>query len=243
MAYRVAADHGYDPQPGLALLWLAQGEADAARHALDRLLAGADGPVQRLRLLPAHVEVLLAAGEVEDARHTAGELGELATRYGSLSLEAMAAHAFGSVELAAGDALGALPYLRKAQQLWTRAGAPYETALARTLTGRALARAGDAGSARRELEAARAALGALGARPAAAEVSRLLAPPALPDGLTTREVEVLRLVASGRSNAQVAAALVLSEKTVARHLSNIFVKLDVGSRTAAAAYAFTHGLV
>src|SRR5690606_21567231 len=89
----------------------------------------------------------------------------------------------------------------------------------------------------------RAALGALGARPAAAEVSRLLAPPALPDGLTTREVEVLRLVASGRSNAQVAAALVLSEKTVARHLSNIFVKLDVGSRTAAAAYAFTHGLV
>lgn len=243
VAYRVAADHGYDPQPGLALLWLAQGEADAARHALDRLLAGADGPVQRLRLLPAHVEVLLAAGEVEDARHTAGELGELATRYGSLSLEAMAAHAFGSVELAAGDALGALPYLRKAQQLWTRAGAPYETALARTLTGRALARAGDAGSARRELEAARAALGALGARPAAAEVSRLLAPPALPDGLTTREVEVLRLVASGRSNAQVAAALVLSEKTVARHLSNIFVKLDVGSRTAAAAYAFTHGLV
>jgi DNA-binding NarL/FixJ family response regulator len=109
--------------------------------------------------------------------------------------------------------------------------------------GRALAAVGDVGSSRRELEAARSTFRQLAARPAADEVSLTLAPPALPAGLTAREVEVLRLVASGRSNAQIATALVLSEKTVARHLSNIFGKLDVGSRTAAAAYAFEHGLV
>jgi DNA-binding NarL/FixJ family response regulator len=111
------------------------------------------------------------------------------------------------------------------------------------LTGRALAAAGDGESARRELEAARTTFRRLGAGPAADEVTVLLAPPSLPGGLTAREVEVLRLVASGHSNAQVAAALVLSEKTVARHLSNIFGKLDVGSRTAATAYAFEHRLV
>lgn len=241
-AYQVAADHGYDPQPGLALLWLAQGRADAARRALDRLLAESGGPVQRLRLLPAHVEVLVAAGDVERARHAATELGELTSLFGSVSLAATSASVSGAVELGAGDALGALPYLHRAQQLWTRAGSPYERARAQLLTGRALMSVGDAESARRELEAARTAFRRLGARPAAAEAARLLAPPALPDGLTPREVEVLRLVAAGHSNAQVAAALVLSEKTVARHLSNIFVKLDVGSRTAATAYAFAHGL-
>jgi DNA-binding NarL/FixJ family response regulator len=158
-------------------------------------------------------------------------------------MEAMAAQASGAVEMAAGDAPGALPYLRKARQLWTRADDPYERARTQVLTGRALAAAGDGESARRELEAARTTFRRLGAGPAADEVTVLLAPPSLPGGLTAREVEVLRLVASGHSNAQVAAALVLSEKTVARHLSNIFGKLDVGSRTAATAYAFEHRLV
>lgn len=242
-AYQVAAHHGYDPQPGLALLWLAQGQVEAARHALERLLAETGGPVQRVRLLPALVEVLVAAAQPEQAREAATELGELASLFGCVSLEAVAASAFGAVEVAAGDALGALPYLRKAQQLWVRTEVPYERARTQVLTARALTAVGDDESARRELEAARATFRRLGARPSAAEVSRLLAPPALPAGLTARETEVLRLVASGHSNAQIAATLVLSEKTVARHLSNIFTKLDVGSRTAAAAYAFTHGLV
>jgi DNA-binding NarL/FixJ family response regulator len=120
---------------------------------------------------------------------------------------------------------------------------PYERARVQVLMGLALAAVGDAGSSRRDLEAARSTFRQLGAGPAADEVSRLLAPPTLPAGLTAREVEVLRLVASGRSNAQIATDLVLSEKTVARHLSNSFGKLDVGSRTAATAYAFEHGLV
>jgi ATP/maltotriose-dependent transcriptional regulator MalT len=242
-AYQVAADHGYDPQPGLALLWLARGRAEAACAAIDRLLAEAGGPVQRCQLLPAGVEVLVASGDLERARAATAELGSLASTFGCVSLEAAAALAFGVVELAAGDASGALPYLRKAHQLWTRAGAPYERARVQVLMGRALAAVGDEGSARRELEAARSTFRQLGAGPAADEVSVLLAPPTLPAGLTAREVEVLRLVASGRSNAQIAAALVLSEKTVARHLSNIFGKLEVGSRTAATAFAFEHDLV
>jgi ATP/maltotriose-dependent transcriptional regulator MalT len=241
--YQVAADHGFDPQPGLALLWLARGRADAARGALDRLLVEAGGPVQRCRLLPAAVEVLVASGELERAREAARELGSLASVFGCVSVDAMAAHASGAVELAAGDASGALPYLRKAHQLWTRAASPYERARVQVLMGRALGAVGDVESSRRELETARATFRRLGAGPAADEVSLLLAPPTLPAGLTAREVEVLRLVASGHSNAQIAAALVLSEKTVARHLSNIFGKLDVGSRTAATASAFEHGLM
>ena len=108
--------------------------------------------------------------------------------------------------------------------------------------GRSLRELGDEESAAVELGAAARALAALGATPAAQEVDRLQAPGPLPGGLTAREAEVLRLVAAGRSNPEIAAALFLSKKTVARHLSNIFTKLDVPSRTAAAAYAFDHGL-
>ena len=242
-AYVRASDHGFDPQPGLALLWLALGRSPAARSAVDRLLSETGGPVQRVRLLPAAVTVLLASGDVNQAREVAVELDSLATGFGCPHLSAAAAQAAGEVELAAGDASGALPYLRKAQQLWARAEAPYDRALARLLTGRALSALGDTESARRELEAARTTFRRLGARPAAEEADTLLAPASLPAGLTAREAEVLRLVASGLSNAQIAAGLVLSEKTVARHLSNIFTKLEVGSRTAATAYAFEHGLV
>jgi DNA-binding CsgD family transcriptional regulator len=242
-AYQVAADHGYDPQPGLALLWLAQGRSDAAGAAIHRLLGETQGRVQRCRLLPAAVEILIACADVERARGVAGELSSLASTFGCVPLEAMAAHASGAVELAAGDPSGALPYLRKAHHLWTRAESPYERARVQVAMARALTAVGDVDSARRELEASRSTFRQLGALPAADEVSRLLSPSALPAGLTAREVEVLRLVATGQSNAQIATALVLSEKTVARHLSNIFVKLDVGSRTAATAYAFEHGLV
>jgi DNA-binding NarL/FixJ family response regulator len=224
-------------------LWAARGQIDAARGAIERMLGEAGSPVHRCRLLPAAVDVLVAAGRVDEARGAAEELTALASNFGCVALDAMAAHASGAVELAAGDAAGALPYLRQAQQLWTRAGSPYERARVHVLMGRALSEVGDVATSRRELEVARANFRRLGAQPAADEVSRLLAPGSLPAGLTAREVEVLRLVASGRSNAQIAGALVLSEKTVARHLSNIFTKLEVGSRTAATAYAFEHDLV
>ena len=239
-AYQRAADHGCDPQPGLALLWLARGQDAAALAAVERMLDDDVGAVARCRVLPAAVDVFLATEQVDRARSAAGELSSLAC---SEVLAATAAECSGAVELAADDPAGALPFLRKAGQMWARASAPYDAARAGVLRGRALARLGDADASRGELEAARDCFRRLGARPAADAVSSLLAPAASPAGLTPREVEVLRLVATGRTNPQIAAGLVLSEKTVARHLSNIFTKLDVGSRTAAAAYAYEHGLM
>ena len=243
-AYQRAGEHGFDPQPGLALLWLARGSRDAAAAAVRRLVAEAGDPVGKCRVLPAAVDVLLAVEAIDEARAVAAELDQVASAVGSAAMLAFSAYASGAVELAAGDAAGALPYLRKARQLWARVECPYEVARVRLLTGRALTALGD------EELGAPGAGGALATpsstsaphrRPTRSPAS--LEPARLPGGLTAREVEVLRLVASGRSNPQIATDLALSEKTVARHLSNIFAKLDVGSRTAAAAYAYEHGLV
>ncbi|MFC4782861.1 LuxR C-terminal-related transcriptional regulator [Nocardioides sp. MAHUQ-72] len=242
-AYQRAGERGFDPQPGLALLWLARGARDAAAGAVRRLLAEPSDPVHQCRLLPGAVDVLLGVGAVDEARTASLELDRVAEHVGSPAVRAMAAYAAGAVEVAAGDASGALPYLRKAGQLWARVEGAYDVARVRALTGRALAALGDSASARAELESALATFRRLGAVPAAREVERLLSPTDLPAGLSAREVEVLRLVAAGRSNAAIAAELVLSEKTVARHLSNIFTKLGVGSRTAAAAFAFEHDLL
>ncbi|WP_235530172.1 LuxR family transcriptional regulator [Nocardioides sp. Root151] len=241
-SYDRAADRGFEPQPGLALLWSARGRDEAASAAIRRLLAETPDPVHRSRLLEAAVEILLGT-DPEEARGLAVELEQVAADFGCEGLQAMAAHCLGRVERAAGDASGALPYLRKAAALWGAINCPYEVARVDVQVGLALRQLGDVESATRALTHARRTFVELGARDAAEATSRLLEPAGLPDGLTGREVEVLRLVAAGRSNAQIAAELVLSEKTVARHLSNIFTKVAVGSRTAAAAYAFEHHLV
>jgi len=242
MAYGRSSQHGHDPQPGMALLWSARGAHDAAVAAVRRLVVEVSNPGTQCRLLPAAVDVLVAGGALDEARVVAAQLDEVATQVGTEVLHAYAAFASGTIELASGDAAGALPYLRKARQLWGHAQCPYEGARVRLVTGRALTAIGDVESARKELEAAHATFLELGATPAAQEAAHLLRPAGHPGGLTGREVEVLRLVASGRSNSQIAGELVLSEKTVARHLSNIFGKLGVESRTAAAAFAFKHGL-
>jgi DNA-binding CsgD family transcriptional regulator len=241
-AYERATGFGFEAQPGLALLWLARGRTAAAVGAVRRLLAEPRDPVHRSQLLPGAVEVLLAAGEVGEATALADELVGIAESFGCAALRAKADHARGSTLLAGSDAGAAVPALRKSMQAWQALGAPYEAARSRVLMGKALRELGDAESAVSELEAARRTFSDLGAGPAEREVAHLIAP-THPAGLTEREVEVLRLVASGRSNPQIAATLVLSEKTVARHLSNIFAKIDVTSRTAAAAYAFENRLV
>lgn len=241
-SYARAAELGHEPQPGLALLWLARGRTDAAVSAVRRLLAEPRDPVHRSQLLPGAVDVLVAAGEAEEAQQAAEELAGFAAGAGCAALRALSEHAHATVLVARGDGAAALPRLRTAVGLWAAIGAAYETVRCRLLVGRAYRLLGDEESARGELTAAREACRALGARPAELELARLLGEPGTPGGLTGREVEVLRLVAAGRSNPQIAAELVLSEKTVARHLSNIFAKLDVGSRTAAAAYAFQHDL-
>jgi DNA-binding CsgD family transcriptional regulator len=171
-----------------------------------------------------------------------GELRGIAASFGCRALVATARHTHGAVLLAGDDAAAAAPELRSALRQWQEIGAPFEVARCRVLIGRCLRALGDEQSAMAELSAARRAFAELGAVPAEQEVTRLLAPSA-PAGLTRREVGVLRLVAGGRSNPEIAAALVLSEKTVGRHLSNIFAKLDVSSRTAAAAFAYENGLV
>ncbi|MGI5379870.1 response regulator transcription factor [Streptomyces sp. CA-251387] len=243
---------GRDPQPGLALLRLAQGKADASATALALALAsGADaGGLERCRLLAAQVEVCLALGRTAEARAAAEELRSLAhdwqRRCGSTAtlLHASAAAACGAVAFAARDLDRALPLLRRALALWLELRVPYEAAQVRMTLAAADRAAGDGEGARMELRAAEQAFRQLGAVPDARRAAALLADVRRrqPGGLTEREIQVLRLVAEGRTNRAIAAELVISEHTVARHLNNIFAKLDVSSRAAATAYAYEHGL-
>ena len=243
-AYDRAVGFGFEPQPGLALLWLARGRTEAAAGAVRRLLAEPGDPVGRSRLLPGAVQVLLAVDAIDEAVAATDELDGIAEAFGSAAVRAMADQARGSTLLAAGDPGASVPALRRALRVWRDLEVPYEAARTRVQVGRALRELGDADTATAELAAALRTFHELGAAPAERETAALLDPtPGHPSGLTEREVEVLRLVARGRSNTEIAAGLVISEKTVARHLSNIFTKLDVGSRTAAAAYAFENRLV
>lgn len=241
-AFERAVGFGHDPQPALALLRLTQGRTQAAVAAMQRLLAEPRDPVHRSQLLPAATEVLLADADLDGAAAAAEELSALADRFRCVALRAKARHALGHAGLARGAVAEAVVELQGAARLWSELGAPYETARSRALLGRALREVGDTESGDAELATARATFARLGAVPDERAVAGLLSPGA-PSGLSAREVEVLRLLASGMSNAEIAAALVLSEKTVARHLSNIFTKLDVRTRTAAAAFAFEHHLV
>jgi ATP/maltotriose-dependent transcriptional regulator MalT len=239
-AFREAGRYGREPQPGLALLRLAQGDADAAAAGIRRALAEAREPLQRAVLLPARAEIALALDDVDEAREAASELEETAATSGSAMLAAAAGQARGAVELVEGHAEAALPRLRRAWQLWEELGAPYQSARTRVLIGEACAALGDRDAAAVELEAARTGFEQLGAEP---DLARVATAPADTHGLSARELEVLRLVAAGRTNRQIAAELVVSEHTVARHLQNIFGKLGVSTRTAATAFAFERHLV
>jgi ATP/maltotriose-dependent transcriptional regulator MalT len=239
-AYRDASRNGWEPQPGLAQLRLAQGKRDAALAAIRRTCAELTNEIKRAALLPAEIEIALAAGEVEEARNACLEQRELAAQYESAMLEAIVAHAEGAVALAEGDAPSALASLRRAQRIWLELDAPYEVARARELIAQACSALGDEEACALELEAARELYERLGAAP---DLARVASPARASHGLSDRELEVLRLVASGKSNREIAAALVISEHTVARHLQNIYAKLRISSRAAATAFAFEHELV
>ena len=244
-AFVAAAAVGGDALPGLALLRLGQGRTTDAAAGIRRALSATQGRLPRARILPAAIEILLAAHDIETAQTAADELRGLATHYRTEVLAAMADHAEGAVRLAREDAAGAMEPLRRASATWLRMGAPYLAARPRVLAGLACRALGDEEGAKVALRAARSVFAELGATPDVARIDRLLAGARQhgPDALTAREVEVLLQVAAGRTNKAIAADLLLSEKTVDRHVSNIFNKLGVPTRAAATAYAYEHGLV
>jgi DNA-binding CsgD family transcriptional regulator len=244
-AYRAAAREGEEPQPGLALLRLAQDNVDAALAAIRRLVGESGPPLERATLLPAYTEIALAAGEVGEAERARDELAAITGVHGGDALRAMSAYAAAAVALARGAPGDALTLARSALQLWHALRAPYEAARARVLVARACAALGDADGVALELEAARSVFEELGARPDVSRTDALLGRSSPPDthGLSPRELEVLRLVVLGRTNRAIAAELVLSERTVDRHVSNVYAKLRVSSRAAATAYAYEHQLL
>lgn len=236
-AYAHAHAHGKDPQPGLALVWVAEGKAAAA---VDALAASADQHTDLLaktRLWDALVQAAVAAGDLRRAAAAADALDGAAAMYASPGLLGAAAESRGRVSLATGDIAAAVDSLRAACRRWHDLEAPYRVAQTRVALADALARSGDEHGAALERATAAAALERLGVMAAPSR------PVALPAGITPREAEVLALVALGSTNREVAEALVLSERTVARHLANLYTKLGVTTRTAAAAYAHRHGLV
>lgn len=243
--YRDTSESGRDPQPGLALLRRAQGRADTGVQALRRAAAASTQPLQRVRLLPALVELLLATGAVDEARTAAGELAEIAATFDTPVLRALSGQARGAVQLQAGDAAAAFRSLREAFGLLQELGAPYLTAQTRVLLACACQALGDEDTAQLEIAAARAAFEKLGALSDVLVIDTLTARVTGPGafGLSARELEVLRLVASGKTNRLIASELCLSEKTVDRHVSNIFDKLNVPSRAAATAFAYEKKLL
>lgn len=243
-AYREASGHGWEPQPGLALMRLAQGKADAAEAAIRRVEAETSEPGKRAGLLSSFVEIMLAVDDLDAARAASGELEAIAQGQENGALGSMAASARGAVELAEGDPRAALVSLRSAGEIWQQLEAPYEAARARELVGLACRALGDEDTAALELEAASDAYAELGATADLARIGSLIAHGrGDTHGLTERELEVLRYLAAGETNKAIAAELVLSERTVDRHVSNIFAKVGVSSRAAATAYAYEHRLV
>ncbi|MGW4483600.1 LuxR C-terminal-related transcriptional regulator [Amycolatopsis sp. NPDC004368] len=234
--YRRASEYGHPTQPGCALLRLAQGRTAAAVSTIGHAVAeAADDHLLRARMLAAQVEIVLVAGDVGVARRAADELSAIAGEIGMPLLRATAAHALGSVLLTDGDPVAALGELRAACEGWAELGAPYDSARSRLLIGRARQLIGDDDAAEVDFAAAREVLLRLGAGAPSSPTS--------PTSLTERELQVLALAAEGLSNRQIAVRLVISEHTVRRHLQNVFAKLGVPSRTAAATHAVQHHLI
>jgi DNA-binding CsgD family transcriptional regulator len=244
-AYREANRAGHKSQPGLALLRLSQGQIEVAATAIRLAVDEAGERRMRSALLPAHVEIMLAANDIESARSGADELTNIAGVFDAPMMRAVAGQARGAVLLAEGDAKGALSALRLAWMAWRELEAPYDAARVRVSIARACRELGDTDGGEMELDAARWVFDQLGALTDLARVERLsqAAAPGAAGILSAREAQVLRLVAAGKSNRAIATELFISERTVERQVSNIFIKLDVSSRAAATAYAYQPRLV
>ena len=244
-AYTRAHERGRKPQPGLSLLRLAQGQIDAAAASMRSALLDTPEQIGRARVLPAAVEILLAADDLAAARAAAAELSEIARAFGAPLLAAASAHAAGAVRLAEGDIESASTSLRQACETWRELEMPYEEAHTCVLLAAICEKRGDRDSRRLELETARRLFTQLDAVPCLARIAEQpeRASPQRIGSLSEREAQVLRLLAAGKTNRAIADALFISEKTVARHVSNIFDKLGVSNRSGATAWAFQHNLI
>ena len=242
-AYRRASRAGYEPMPGLALLELQQGDAGSAAVSIGRALGEAGQPFQRPGLLAAAVEIQVAAGDATAATEAAAELVSIAEQSTSPVLGAMAAYATGAALLASGRTTDAMVQLRAASAVWQRLNMPYEAARSSVLVGQGCGMLGDNASAVLEFDNARETFESLGAEPDLRRVRELTGESAGRGALSARELEVLGLVAEGKTSREIAAALTISQHTVRRHLENTFAKLGVKSRAAAIAYAYEHGLL
>jgi len=244
-AYRAAAQWERVPRPGVALLRLARGEVNGAQSEIRHVVDVVIEPGKRAEALAAQAEIAMAAHDLATARRAAGELSKIATKIGAEFLLAVAACTHGAVLLAEGDAPTAVASLRQALATFRHLEAPYEAARVQVCLSRAYRALGNDESASHELQAAREAFRKLGAATDLAHIEELVdlsaTSPAGP--LTQREIDVVKLVASGITNREIAEKLKISQKTVARHLNNIFNKLDLSSRAAATAYAYQHGLL
>ena len=245
VAYREASQYGLAPLPGLAWLRLMQGDAGAAGAAIRRAMGETHDRVTRAKLLGAGVEIMLAVGDIDAAAEAAAELAVIAAEVDAPVLRAMALQASSAVSLHRGDPAGALDAALQAASAWAGLEAPYEHARSRLLGALACRDLGDRDAAHLELDAVRHTLEQLGAAPDLARVKALFPTAALPvaGNLTTREIQVLVLVARGLTNPEIASELAVSTHTVRRHLQNIFHKVDVSSRAAATAFAYEHGLI
>ncbi|WP_165367383.1 helix-turn-helix transcriptional regulator [Phytoactinopolyspora endophytica] len=245
-AYRRTAESGCPTQPGLALLRLAQGDVDAASAGIRRALTEVSAKPDRLDLLKAAVTIYLEEGKIQAARDAVTEFEELTGELTTPVIEAETATVTGALALSEGDPGTALPLLRQAVGAWQEQGAPHEVAKLNVLIGQACRALADHDGAQLEFSAARETFERLGARPDLEQLNRIVAATdTAPEthGLTQREIEVLRLIARGKGNRAIANELHLSERTIHRHVSNIFTKLDVDSRTAAVAYGIKHRIV
>lgn len=249
--YRRARERGAEDQPGLALLRLSQGETASAVAGIRRGLVEATDPLARLGLLPACVQIMLGAGHLQEAESAAEEIASIVTTYDTPVVRAELAQARGAVSLARGDVDSALILLREAARTWREVEAPYAVASVAVLVAQVCRALRDDEAAEAELESARETFTRLGARPDVRRVEALQRrqgqtshqASTTAHALTGRELEVLALVAAGASNHEIAGRLFLSDRTVHRHVSHIFDKLGVRSRTAAAAVAIRDRLL
>ncbi|GBF17976.1 MULTISPECIES: helix-turn-helix transcriptional regulator [Arenibacter] len=243
--YRETAKWGRNPQPGLALLRLVQGQEDSAETSIRNTLQETKDIIRRVELLPAVVRIMISVNQTEEALSATKELCSIAKEFDAPYLYAMSSYCQGSVFFAKGNPQLALEHLQKALKFWKNLHVPYQSAYASELKGLVYRELNDQDNSEVELTAAKWVFEQLKAGPDLERINRLFHTQRHYEthGLTLRELQVMQRVASGKTNKSIAGELFISERTVDRHVSNIFNKLGVSSRVEATTCAIRNNLL